>query len=74
MKKAQKHLEDQARKTSDKDYGHNIPLPSHHSEERNSADEDGEQIHHAITWKDHMQAEPDGEIEHHADHRCRDGR
>jgi hypothetical protein len=41
---AQKHFEDQARKTPAKDYGHNIPFPADHSGERNDAGEDGEPI------------------------------
>ena len=69
----QKHPEDQACKTCTKHYGDNIPFPADHSDERNGADEDGERIHRVITWKDHVQAEPDGEIQHHADYRCGNG-
>jgi hypothetical protein len=64
----QKHPEDEACETHTKHYGDNIPLPADHPNERNGADEDGKRIHCAITWKDHVQAEPDGEIQHHADY------
>jgi hypothetical protein len=53
----QKHFEDQARKTRDEDYGHNIPFPADHSGECNDAGEDGERIDRSRAWKDHVQAE-----------------
>ena len=59
---AQKHLEDQARKTRAKNYGHNIPFQADHSDECDDADEDGEPIDRSRAWKDHVQAEPDGQI------------
>src|ERR1700688_4430965 len=52
---AQKHFEDQARKTRDEDYGHNIPFPADHSGECNDAGEDGERIDRSRAWKDHVQ-------------------
>ncbi|MEA3147935.1 MAG: hypothetical protein QOI53_3531 [Verrucomicrobiota bacterium] len=59
---AQKHLEDQARKTPVKDYGHNIPFPADHSCERNDAGKDGKRIDRSRAWQDHVQAEPDRQI------------
>jgi hypothetical protein len=47
----QKHPEDEACKTRTEHYGDNIPLPADHSNEGNGADEDGEGIRRAITWK-----------------------
>jgi hypothetical protein len=67
------HPEDQARKTRTKHYGYDIPLPSHHPDKCDGANNDGEPIHHAITGKNHVQAEPDGQIEHYADHGRGDG-
>ena len=57
-----KHAEDEARKTCAKHDGHDIPFPADHSGECNEADEDGEPIDGVGTWKDHVQAEPDGQI------------
>jgi hypothetical protein len=64
------HPEDQARKTSTKHYGYDIPLPSQHPDKCDGADSDGEPIDHAITGKDHVQGKPDRQIEHYAHHRC----
>jgi hypothetical protein len=55
-------------KTRTEQYGHNIPPPADHSDERDGADENGERIHHAITWNDYVQAEPDSEIQHYTDY------
>ena len=49
------HPEDQARKTRTKHYGYDIPLPSHHPDKRDGANNDGEPIDHAITGKNHVQ-------------------
>jgi hypothetical protein len=73
MKIAKEHSEDQAGKTCTKHDGYNIPLPSHHPDKRNGANNDGEPIDHAITGKNYVQAEPDGQIEHYADHGRGDG-
>jgi hypothetical protein len=59
---AQKHLEDQARRTGGKHYGHNIPFQADHSCECDNADEDGEPIDRSRAWKDYVQAEPDRQI------------
>jgi hypothetical protein len=59
---AQKHPEDQACKASGQYYGHNFPIPTDQSDECKEADEDGKQINRSRTRKDHVQAEPDGQI------------
>lgn len=49
-------------------HGRNAPIPPEHSNERNRRDQERKPGHPAVSGKYHVQAEPDGQVEHHADH------